>query len=740
METATTSPTKVIRKSFPVLGMSCASCASSAQSILEHEAGVSAVSVNYANGLAQVSYDPRITNPPKLKAALQAIGYNLALEEPDTLEDLHRAGYRKLRNKTIGAITLSVPLMIIGMFWMDMPYAHYILWALATPILLLFGQQFFTGAWRQASHRKANMDTLVALSTGVAYLFSVFNTLFPHFWHQRGMHGPVYFEASGVVITFILLGKLLEEKAKGSTSSAIKKLMGLQPKTVTIIDANGRTQITPIAEIQVGDTLLVKPGERIAVDGTLVSGQSYVDESTITGEPVPVDKRPGDAVYAGTFNQQGSFQFRAAKVGGDTLLAQIIRMVQEAQGSRAPVQKLVDKIAAIFVPVVMGIALLTLLVWLVAGGASGFTQGLLAMITVLVIACPCALGLATPTAIMVGVGKGAQEGILIKDAEGLELAGKVNAIVLDKTGTLTEGRPAVTDAIWLHDDASLSPVLAAIESQSEHPLARAIVQHFFSGGIRPVVQQFESIPGGGVKAIVDDRIYFSGNEHLLRQQHIIIAECLSAEADALTNAAKTVVYFADEHQALAVIAITDPLKGGSAEAVQQLQQMDIETYLLTGDNERTAAAIANQTGIRHYRGGVLPADKATFVQTLQAEGKVVAMAGDGINDSAALALADVSIAMGHGSDIAMDVASMTIISSDLRKISQAIRLSKMTVTAIRQNLFWAFIYNVVGIPLAAGILYPVNGFLLNPMIAGAAMALSSVSVVSNSLRLKWKKL
>jgi Cu2+-exporting ATPase len=582
------------------------------------------------------------------------------------------------------------------------------------------------------------MDTLVALSTGIAYIFSVFNMLFMDFWHQRGLHAHVYFEAAAVIIAFILLGKLLEEKAKGNTSSAIKKLMGLQPKTVIVIEADGTERQKAIEDVNAGDIILVKPGEKIAVDGMVVSGNSYVDESMLSGEPVPVLKKENEKVFAGTINQKGSFQFKAVKVGKETMLAQIIKMVQDAQGSKAPVQKLVDKIAGIFVPVVMGIAILTFVLWFILGGDNGVVQGLLAAVTVLVIACPCALGLATPTAIMVGVGKGAENGILIKDAESLELAKKVNAIVLDKTGTITEGRPQVTGIQWLNNDDATKDILLSIEKQSEHPLAEAVVKHL-DGVSTTTLSNFDSITGKGAKANHNNETYFVGNKKLLAENKITIGEQLQLQADEWGKQSKTVIWFANSKQALSVVAISDKIKETSVAAIKEMQDMGIDLYMLTGDNEATAKAIAQQTGIKHYKAEVLPQHKADFVKELQQQGKVVAMVGDGINDSTALATADVSIAMGKGSDIAMDVAKMTIISSDLTKIPQAIRLSKQTVATIKQNLFWAFIYNLIGIPIAAGILYPVNGFLLNPMIAGAAMALSSVSVVSNSLRLKWKR-
>ncbi|MGN6476870.1 MAG: heavy metal translocating P-type ATPase [Flavipsychrobacter sp.] len=732
-----------IKKTYPVLNMTCAACAVSTESMLKTQPGVVNASVNYANASTNVEFIPSLTDVQKLKAALQSIGYDLMTDESEdakeALEEIHQNKFRSLRNKTIATIILSIPLMVIGMAFMDMPYANYIMWALATPVVGITGRHFFINAWKQAKHRTANMDTLVALSTGVAYLFSVFNTLNPHYWHNRGLHAPVYFEASAVVIAFILLGKLLEEKAKGNTSSAIKKLIGLQPKTVTVVHHGGHQMEMPIGKVQVGDTLLVKPGEKIAVDGAVVSGSSFVDESMISGEPVPVSKSKGDEVFAGTINQKGSFQFRAEKVGSDTILAQIIKLVQEAQGSKAPVQKLVDKIAGIFVPVVIGIALLTFVAWILLGGDNGFTQGLLAMVTVLVIACPCALGLATPTAIMVGVGKGADNGILIKDAESLELAKKVNAVVLDKTGTITEGKPSVTDILWKNKNEQDAIILSSIERQSEHPLAEAVVKYLGLTNTVPV-EHFESITGLGAKGGIANTTYFIGSEKLMRQRNILIDVNIKNEADRWLAQAKTVIYFSDEKNIIAILGIADTIKSTSKKAIAELKKAGIDVYMLTGDNNATAQAIADEVGISHFKAEVLPAHKADFIKELQQEGKIVAMVGDGINDSNALALADVSIAMGKGCDIAMDVAKMTIISSDLSKISEAINISKYTVNAIRQNLFWAFIYNLIGIPIAAGVLYPVNGFLLNPMIAGAAMALSSVSVVSNSLRLKLKKI
>ena len=722
--------------------MTCASCASSAESIVKFQSGVVDASVNFATGNLTVEYLPNMINASQLKQALQSVGYDLFVEQEsnqqESIEAIHAKKYELLKTKTIWAVILSIPVVVIGMFFMDMPYANQIMWLFSTPVILWFGKDFFINAWKQAKHRSANMDTLVALSTGIAYVFSVFTMLFADFWHQRGLEAHVYFEAAAVIIAFILLGKLLEEKAKGNTSSAIKKLMGLQPKTVTIIKGDGTEVQTAVELVGVGDIILVKPGEKIAVDGMVTSGSSYVDESMLSGEPVPVLKKADEKVFAGTINQKGSFQFRAVKVGKETMLAQIIKMVQDAQGSKAPVQKLVDKIAGIFVPVVMGIAILTFILWMVIGGESGVVHGLLAAITVLVIACPCALGLATPTAIMVGVGKGAEQGILIKDAESLELAKKVDAIVLDKTGTITQGRPEVSGILWLHNDETANKILVSIEKQSEHPLAEAVVK-FLDGVETAELTLFESITGKGVKATYNNETYYVGNKKLLKENNITFDNHLEKQAEEWGKQSKTVVWFSNSKEALAVIAIADTIKETSFSAIRQLQEMGIDLYMLTGDNEATAEAIAKQTGIKHFKAEVLPQHKAAFVKELQDKGKIVAMVGDGINDSTALATADVSIAMGKGSDIAMDVAKMTIISSDLTKIPQAIRLSKQTVATIKQNLFWAFIYNLIGIPSAAGILYPINGFLLNPMIAGAAMALSSVSVVSNSLRLKWQK-
>lgn len=736
---------KYIKKTFPVLGMTCAACAISVESMLKTAKGVHNAGVNYANQMAWAEYEETI-KPEDLQNVIRSIGYDLIVDAEDpqqVQQDAQLKHYKELKTRTIWAAILSVPIVVIGMFFMDMAYGNWIMMALAVPVVFFLGRSYFINAFKQAKYGKANMDTLVALSTGIAFLFSAFTTIYPNFWHSAGLHAHVYFEAAAVIIAFISLGKVMEEKAKSNTSSAIKKLMGLQPKTVRAI-VDGVEQEIPVSQVQVGNTIVVRPGEKIPVDGVVTNGSSFVDESMISGEPVPVEKKKENPVFAGTINQKGSFEFRAEKVGGDTILAQIIKMVQEAQGSKAPVQKLVDKIAGIFVPVVMGIAVLTFITWMLIGGEGAFIHALLTSVTVLVIACPCALGLATPTAIMVGVGKGAENNILIKNAESLELGHKVNAIILDKTGTITEGKPTVTDIIWSNTDEDHilhKQIIYTIEVQSEHPLAEAVVNKLKEEEVQSTqLEQFESITGKGVKAVKDGVVYIIGNKKLMDESKIIVGKALLSQAEKLQEQAKTVIYFANGKEAIATIAIADKIKATSREAIETLQNRGIEVYMLTGDNKQTAAAVAKQVGLMHYKAEVMPSEKADFVKDLQSEGKVVAMVGDGINDSHALAQADVSIAMGKGSDIAMDVAKMTLITSDLNMVPKALKLSGKTVKTIKQNLFWAFIYNLIGIPIAAGLLFPVNGFLLDPMIAGAAMALSSVSVVSNSLRLKSVKL
>ena len=734
---------KTIRQNFPVLEMSCAACASRVDKTLNRQPGVISASVNYATATATVEYIPEECSPESLKSAIQAAGYDLIIETEQNnpinkAEEAHLKKYRKLKQRTLAAICLSLPISIISMCFIDIPYAPYLTWLLSTPVVFGLGRDFYINAWKQLKHGSANMDTLVANSTGIAYLFSLFNLFFPDFWLSRGIQPQIYFEASSMIIAFILLGRTLEERAKGNTSAALRKLMGLQPKTVTRVTSNGQLQEVAVNLVAPGDRLQVKPGEKIAVDGIVREGSSYVDESMLSGEPVAVKKQTGSKVYAGTINQKGSFIFTAERVGSETMLSQIIRMVQEAQGSKAPVQKTVDRIAAVFVPAILSIALLTFFLWFFLSPSEGFTHGLLAAVTVLIIACPCALGLATPTAIMVGIGKGAENGILIKDAECLEVAKKIDTVVLDKTGTLTEGKPVMTDLIWETESPKLTNLFFSLEKRSEHPLAEAVISAL-KGENLPLTD-FESLTGTGICGKIENNTYYAGNLRLLNEHNITVSNRLAEAASRFTEEAKTVIWFANETEALAVAAITDQIKDTSKQAINTLKERGIEVYMLTGDSRKTAAVLAQKAGIPHFRAEVLPAQKADFIKELQQQGKHVAMVGDGINDSAALAQADLSIAMGKGSDIAIDVAKMTIISSDLRKIADAIHLSTLTVRTIRENLFWAFIYNLIGIPVAAGILYPICGFLLNPMIAGAAMAMSSVSVVTNSLRLRKKKL
>jgi Cu2+-exporting ATPase len=776
---------ETIKKSYPVLNMGCAGCAGRVEKALKRRRGVTAVSVNYAAAVAVIEYDPAEVSPESLREAVREAGYDLVIEAGDNavdeIEKAHRDKYRKLKTNTVWSLAFSIPVVVVGMVFMDEPYANPLMWALSTPVVFLFGRNFYVKAWRQLVARVANMDTLVALSTGIAYLFSVWVMMFPEFWHSKGLHPHVYFEAASVIIAFVLLGRLLEEKAKGKTSSAVKKLAGLQPDTVTEVDMQGDQHTVPVSRVKAGDLLMVKPGERIAVDGRVTEGRSYVDESMLSGEPVPVLKENGSRFFAGTINLKGSFLFKAEKTGAETMLAQIIRMVRDAQGSKVPVQKLVDRIASLFVPVIMGVAVVSFILWNVLDPVNGFIHGLLAMVTVLVIACPCALGLATPTAIMVGVGKGAEKGILVKDAESLETARRVTVIALDKTGTITEGKPVVTDFIRVrvsnipqtfpdtapflptrdderpvaakHEAAlslqesfhricndSVEDICYSLERLSEHPLAEAVVNYFADSSRQLAVDEFESITGKGVKGKVNGIPCYAGSRTFLSENNISVEDELVQAADRLYKEAKTVIWFACAAKALAVCGITDKIRDTSSKAVSALRERGIDVCMLTGDNEATARSIALRAGIERYVAEVLPSAKADLIKQWQSEGKIVAMVGDGINDSAALAQADLGIAMGKGSDIAMDAAKMIIISSDLTKILEAIRLSELTVKTIRQNLFWAFIYNLAGIPVAAGILYPVIGFLLNPMIAGAAMALSSVSVVANSLRLRRKKI
>lgn len=730
-------------KVLPVLEMSCAVCAGNVESTVQALSGVEKASVNFAAGTLTVTYNPSVITLEVMQAAVQAAGYDLIVEAEDPVamqEEKARMHYKILRRNTIGAWTLSIPLALLGMVFMHVPLGNWIMMVLALAIMIFFGRSFYVNGVRHALKGKANMDTLVALSTSIAFLFSLFNTLCPGFWLGKGLEPHVYYEASGVIVAFVLLGKLMEERAKNSTSSAIKGLMGLQPKTARLV-TDGREEEVPISNLQVGNVVSVRPGEKIPVDGTLLQGSSSVDESMLSGEPIPVEKNAGDRVLAGTINQKGAFTMEATSVGGTTVLAQIVQMVQSAQGSKAPVQRIVDKISGIFVPVVVLLSFLTFVCWLVIGGESYFSYALLSAVSVLVIACPCALGLATPTALMVGMGKGAEQHILIKDAFALENLCKVDTVVLDKTGTLTEGVPVVTDSYWISDDnIRYLDVLYTAEQKSEHPLASAILCWLEESGAKVCeAENFESLTGRGVRIQVEGVTYWVGSQGLLDIFQAGIPEKVRKQIGQWQEDGQSVVFYGQETRLLAVLAISDRIKPTSAEAVKELKKQGIEVHLLTGDGVRTAERVAATLDIGYYKAEVMPNDKEEYIISLQQQGKKVAMVGDGINDSQALARADVSIAMGKGTDIAMDVAMVTLITSDLLLLPGAIRLSKQTVRLIYQNLFWAFIYNVIGIPLAAGVLFPINRLLLNPMLASAAMAFSSVSVVLNSLRLKFMK-
>ena len=735
---------EITTKLYPVTGMHCAACAGNVERIVRKQEGVESASVNLAAATLTVTYNPDIVSPQQLKEAVMRIGFDLIIDEDNSVqeqEEAEQSYYGQLKRKTVVAWIFALPVAVLGMFLMNVPGVNWWMLLLSLPVILYSGRSFYMNAWKQTLQRTSNMDTLVALSTSIAFLFSLFNTFYPEFWYSRGLEPHVYYEAATVIIAFVLVGKLMEEKAKGKTSTAIRKLMGLQPRTARVVK-DGREEDILIAELQIGDQVSVRPGEQIPVDGTIADGETFIDESMISGEPIPVGKKQGDKVLAGTINQNGAFMMTAQKVGKNTVLAQIIRMVQEAQGSKAPVQRIVDKVTAVFVPVVLAVAVLTFLIWMVVGGADDFSYAMLSAVSVLVIACPCALGLATPTALMVGIGKGAESHILIKDAVALEQMRKVDTVVLDKTGTVTEGRPVVTG--WLHDAGWQNEhkgILYAAELKSEHPLALAIVEALKKEGEKPaIIDSFESRTGRGIVVTRGNKTYWAGSHRLLKDFGAEVSGLLQGMVEDYERSGKSLVYFGEGNTLLAVIAISDKIKDTSRQAVKQLKESGKYIVLLTGDGRLTAQNVAGEIDANRFISDALPADKENVIKELQAEGRVVAMVGDGINDSQALARADVSVAMGKGTDIAMDVAMVTLMTSDLLLLPKAFKLSHKTVRLIRQNLFWAFIYNLIGIPVAAGILFPLYGILLNPMIASAAMACSSVSVVLNSLSLNWRKL
>lgn len=710
--------------------MTCASCALNVEKALKSQAGVENAAVNVTTNSALIEFNPEITTPKELKNAVIAVGYNMLIENSDANDTEKNDSFKKVKQNTIGAILLSIPLFIISMFFMDMPWGDWIMLLLATPIVFWYGRGYFSTAIKLALIRTSNMDTLVALSTGISYIYSLANMFFPNFWHSRGLHPHVYFESAGLVITFVLIGKYIEEKAKSSSSSAIRKLIGMQSQFVNLI-VNEFSVRTHISAIKLGDSIQVKPGERIPIDGKVKFGRSFVDESSITGEPMAVERKSGDYVFAGTINQNGSLRVVADKIAEDTLLGKIIKSVESALMSKPNIQKLVDKIASVFVPIVILLSVITFIAWWIFGGSNGLQMGIISMATVLVIACPCALGLATPTALVVGLGKAADLGILIKDANVLEQINKIDTIIFDKTGTLTYGKPKITEFNWLSatETELNTQILFAMEQESEHPIASAVIEYLqesISATIK--LDTFENISGSGIIAAVNNNLYAVGTRKLMQEKGIIISDLDSY------------IYFAKNNLLLAKFKIEDEIKPSTREAIAKIKAKGINVALLTGDSEINTKTISEQSGISDYRANQLPNDKLEYIKTLQKEGKKVAMVGDGINDSQALAQADVSIAMGKGSDIAIDVAQLTIVSSDLLLITTSLDLANMTLSKIKQNLFWAFIYNVVAIPIAMGIFIPHFGLQINPMMAGAAMAFSSISVVSNSLLMKFRKI
>jgi Cu+-exporting ATPase len=769
------------RTDLPLLGMHCAACATRIEKALNRAEGVESCSVNFATTRATVHYDPQATNPDALREVVKKSGYDAIVPQPSAPTSTHshdgqsysaadgassmteaeqeaRAQeYRNQKTKFLIALALTIPVAVTAMGAHLVPALHNILnaawrpWfelALTTPVLFWAGREFFSGAWIAARHRAADMNTLVALGTSAAYAFSLLATVAPGLFHHvtsthSGHSGttdaampPVYYEVAAIVVTLILMGRLLEAGARARTGGAIRALMGLQPRTARI-ERDGREQNIPIEEVRVGDVVLVRPGEKVPVDGEVLDGHSTVDESMLTGEPLAVAKHTGDIVIGATLNKTGAFRLRATKVGSDTVLQQIVRLVQEAQGSKAPIQKLADRISGVFVPLVLCVAIATFVVWFIAAPIENrLTMALLTFVSVLIIACPCALGLATPTAIMVGTGRGAQSGVLIKGGEALELAHKLTTVVLDKTGTITQGKPVVTDVLpqspWTADE--LLRVAASAERGSEHPLGEAIVSSARERALAlSQPQDFSAISGHGIEATVDGRQVLLGNRKLLRERGL--APDVTA-AQQLADKGKTAMFIAVDNAFAGIIAVADKEKEGSRRAVERLHRMGLEVVMLTGDNRRTAEAMARQVGIDRVLAEVLPEGKAEEIKTLQAEGKTVAMVGDGINDAPALAQADVGIAMGSGTDVAMEAADITLVRGDLNGVVSSIALSRATVRNIQQNLFFAFVYNVLGIPLAAGVLYPFTGWLLSPIFASLAMALSSVSVVTNALRLR----
>ena len=739
-----------IKKTFSIKGMHCASCVMIIERSLKDVAGVKDAVVNLATNKATVTYNPDEVTEDKLTSAVSNVGYQAMVQEELKTEDETKATKQKelksLRNKVAISLVLgglivwgSFPGLIntapalLQNFWIQL--------ILATPVQFWIGFTFYRATIPALKHRTANMDTLVAIGTTMAYVYSVFITVFPSIVQSIGIEPLPYFDVATVIIGLILLGRYFETKAKAGTSEAIKKLIGLQAKTARVV-RDGRETDIPISEVLIGDMVRVRPGEKIPVDGVMAEGESAVDESMVTGESLPVDKKKGDTVVGATINKTGTFTFRATKVGSNTMLAQIIKLVEEAQGSKAPIQRLADLVSSYFVPIVIMLAIFTFVLWYVFGPAPSLLFALLNTIAVLIIACPCAMGLATPTAVMVGTGKGAEHGILIKNATSLELAHKINTVVFDKTGTLTNGKPEVTDIIALGemDETKSLAIAASLEKGSEHSLAESIVGEADNKQVSLFpVTKFQAIAGQGVEGIINNELFVFGNRKLMERERVDFAS-RQVDLERLENEGKTVMLLASKAKLLALIAVADTVKDSAKEGVQMLTGQGIEVVMITGDNKRTAEAIALKLGIKNVLAEVLPDQKESRVRELQKQGKKVAMVGDGINDAPALAASDVGIAMGSGTDVAIESADIVLVNKDIRSVATAISLSKKTMRTIKQNLFWAFGYNVILIPVAMGVLYPFFHLLLNPIFASVAMATSSVSVVSNSLLLKRKKI
>ncbi len=720
--------------------MSCAACAISAESMLKSQPGVISASVNYAAKSVKLVYQPGITGLDELQRNLSSIGYDLIADPADKLaafERMEQAKLNLLRRKLIVAALFSAPIFILSMLVHHPPlWMQFLFLALSIPVIFYSGISFYTTAWNLALRKQTSMDTLVALGTGAALAISLANTLFPAYFTANGLSSHVYYESAVVIITLILLGRFLEDRSRNKASAAIKSLMNLQPETVNRI-SGGKEEIIALKNINPGDIILVKPGNTIPVDGVVLEGNSWVEESMMSGEPLPVFKQAGDKVLSGTGNQKGALTIETLKTGKETVLSRIIAMVEEAQSSKAPVQQLVDRISAVFVPVVIVIAVLTFISWLILGPEPSLTYAIVTSISVLVIACPCALGLATPTALIVAIGRGASKGILFRNASGLESAGKTDVLVIDKTGTLTTGKPAVEKMINFDNNTLNLIVFAGLSRLSEHPLSQALSNYLMEKGVEAAkIENFADIPGKGISGWYNKQLYFAGSLSLLKSQGVIINKADGLLIKEMEEDAYSLTLLATPDKLLAAAAINDKVRESAASAVAALKSMKIEVIMLTGDHGASAKQIAAQAGIEVFESGLSPEDKAAGIRKLQADGHHVAMAGDGINDTIALAAADTGIAMGSGSDASIETAAITITGSSLHQIVEAIRLSRKTNRIIRQNLFWAFFYNVLMLPLAAGLFFSFTHHLLNPMIASAAMALSSVSVVTNSLRIR----